>query len=566
MFSITVAVGGRAAFSVLSWTIRTISVGVVRAVWFGVRVGLIGSVLLNAAEVVGLALIVAGGAGAQLLLKVAHTHTVNTPEARVPRQASHQAAGPQYSCDNNRFRIQPNRFQVDPARSLGLLSQRANTDQMPWKAEAAKSTITFLQAVIDMPRLRTLSFPVLLGCIVATVGLRGDPPSKPLAFREARLQVTGYDHNRPDSFPGLGDFIGWAEAIARMPNGDLLVAHSAGYWHASFASPRLFPPDLRKHWGSEGWPLDFEAPTGGRSMACRSTDGGKTWSKPYVMIDYRLDDRPHSLFTCRDGTVLCFINVQASWYGFEKAPAQFANDEDLGSLNGQQFVIRSIDNGKTWSKPIWIKGPGLFYERAHGPPIQLVDGGLLWATYNRGHPSGRKDLFGAIHRSDDSGKTWRVISQILRKDVGNNIDEPAIVQLKDGRIIMVTRKDGGVLYSADDGRTWTEPGIRVTTKPLKFKAPQVLLLKDGTLVVVATLGTLRVWVSKDHGATWSDDIPLDPSCYGYPGAALLNDESIVVSYCERGRAPNRVYVIRFRVNDTRDGIELLSLGDGNDGS
>ena len=64
--------------------------------------------------------------------------------------------------------------------------------------------------------------------------------TKPLTVEEARVCVTGWDFNRPAPFPGLGDFIGWAGALERMPNGNLLLCHSAGYWHASFASPRLF--------------------------------------------------------------------------------------------------------------------------------------------------------------------------------------------------------------------------------------------------------------------------------------------------------------------------------------
>ena len=92
----------------------------------------------------------------------------------------------------------------------------------------------------------------------------------------ARVCVTGADHNRPAAFPGVGDFIGWPGGIERMPNGDLLLVHSAGYWHSSFAEPRQIEPALRKHWLSDGWPLDFHAPTGGRTMACRSTDGGRT--------------------------------------------------------------------------------------------------------------------------------------------------------------------------------------------------------------------------------------------------------------------------------------------------
>ena len=75
------------------------------------------------------------------------------------------------------------------------------------------------------------------------------------------------------------------------------------------------------------------------------------------------------------------------------------------------------------------------------------------------------------------------------------------------------------------------------------------------------MGRLRVWLSSDDGRTWTRDLPLDTSCHGYPGGLMLQDESILVSYCESGRAPNRVYVICFRVDEPRTGIELLPIGD-----
>ncbi|GIT30229.1 MAG: hypothetical protein Ct9H300mP1_22750 [Planctomycetaceae bacterium] len=83
-----------------------------------------------------------------------------------------------------------------------------------------------------------------------------------------------------ETFDGMGDFIGWAEGIQRLPNGDILLIHSAGYDHVSFASPRDS--------GQDRW---VSGPTGGRSMACRSTDNGKTWSKPFTSL-ITLDDRP----------------------------------------------------------------------------------------------------------------------------------------------------------------------------------------------------------------------------------------------------------------------------------
>ena len=401
-------------------------------------------------------------------------------------------------------------------------------------------------------------------CVCLSVFARLCVAEEELTAAEARICVTGFDHNRPDPFPGMGDFIGWAEAIERMPNGDILLVHSAGYGHVSFASPRK----LR---GGDDKPT---APTGGRSMACRSSDNGKTWSRPVTVIDHRLDDRPDGLFVCRDGTVLCFVNVGASWSGYPKAPKGFENDID--GLNDKQMVLRSKDNGRTWSSPIWIDSPGTFYERAHGRPIELDDGSILWPTYcedvggpESGGPSlgGEHPLFGAIHRSTDSGRTWETISTVRLK--GKDIDEPAIAQLKDGRLIMVKRPDGGILYSEDRGVTWTNSGRFVKVGGPTFRAPQVLVLDDGTVLVLATWhvygigkGTphLCALISTDNGMTWSRDgqgLMIDNTTYGYPGAFIMEDGSIMISYSESSSAPNRIYVVRIKINENRDGIEFL---------
>lgn len=413
------------------------------------------------------------------------------------------------------------------------------------------------KTVIIQPSFSRITNPCLMithitGLVAMIVPAWVSGQEKPLTVRQARICVTAADHNRPDDYPGIGDFIGWPGGLERLPNGDLLLAHSAGYWHSSFAQPRKIEPELRKRWTREGWPLEFAAPTGGRTMACRSTDDGKTWSKPTTIIDYRLDDGAHAVFSCRDGTLLCFVGVQASWYGYLQAPQEF--QEDISGLNTKQFVLRSTDHGKTWSRPSWLESPGNFYERAHGGrPIQLADGGILWATYYQ--VRGEKYLRGAIRRSDDSGKTWQVAGRISRVD--NNIDEPAIAQLKDGRLILLTRPDGAVFYSSDQGVTWQDSSTRLVSTG-KLKAPQLIVLRDGTIIAVATWNNLRAWISRDQGRTWSKDIPLDTSCYGYPGSfVVMEDESILMPYCASGRAPNRVYVVRFRANATRTGIDFL---------
>jgi len=405
-----------------------------------------------------------------------------------------------------------------------------------------------------MTKLRIADVGLVLSLLVV-ITIVGPAPvvaAKPLSIGEARLLVTGARHNRPDNYPGIGDFIGWPGGVDRLPNGDLLVTHSSGYWHSSFAMPRQIEPKLAKNWRAEGWPLDFKAPTGGRTMACRSTDGGRTWSKPFTILDHRLDDGAHAVMTLPSGRVICLIGVQASWYGYTHAPKGF--EKDIDGLNTKQFVIHSDDNGKTWSKPRGLKSPGDFYERGHGGrPVLLSDGSVLWATYYQ--VRGRKFLSGAIRRSTDNGLTWPVISRIVRKE--NAIDEPAIAELKDGRLVLVTRPDGAVFHSADKGRTWKDSGTRIVDSG-KFKAPQLAVLKDGTLVAFATWRNLRAWISRDGGKTWTKNLPLDTGSYGYPGSYILEkDDSILFPYCASGRAPNAVYLLRFRVNAKRDGVELL---------
>ena len=391
-------------------------------------------------------------------------------------------------------------------------------------------------------------FCVIGDCQPATG--QSPPSSTALPISQTRVVVTGPETNRPDPFPGAGDF-GWAGNLQQLPGGRLLLVHQAGYWHVSFAQPRVIEPELAARWRDEGWPLDFPAPTGGRSMLSVSDDGGQTWSKPRTILDLPQDDSPYGLIRLADGTLLCFVNVQASWYGYDRAPPELA--DTLGGLNSRQCVIRSADEGETWGDPIWLDSPGKLYERSHAQPIALPGGGILWPTYCREARTG--DEYGVIHRSDNAGRTWRVASTIRRN--ANAVDEPAIARLADGRLMLVCRPDGAVFHSRDDGVTWKETGSIPVTGT--FKAPRLFVLGDGTIVCAATVGTLSAFISTDGGRTWSRRIAIDDGAYGYPGGVLLADESILVSYVERGRAPSRIFVARVALNADRSGLILLPL-------
>ena len=375
----------------------------------------------------------------------------------------------------------------------------------------------------------------------------GAPTGLPLD--KARMCIVGYDHNRPNQFPGLGDFIGWPGDLVRLTNGELMFVHSAGYWHVSFATPVVLTGALEKSYSKWHLDLNHQAPTGGRIMYVRSADNGKTWTKPVTLFNNEIDNGPSATFVTNKGTVIQIINQQASWYGFDEAPAGHQKRNTL------QLVIRSTDNGQTWSEPIPLNGSGTHYTRGRSRCLQLPDGGILWMAYDK--DNGVEHLYGTIHRSDDDGRTWRIVSKIRRE--GMNTDEGDMGRLSSGRIVLVLRPDGGTLVSDNDGVQWHPVG---QVGPKYVYAPHLVILKDDTIVLTA--GGSRgqcVFLSTDGGANWSPPIRIDPGVYGYGKLLLMEDETILMSYIMSGSTPTRCYLVRLRVNQQRNGIELLPVGE-----
>ena len=419
---------------------------------------------------------------------------------------------------------------------------------------------------------------LILLSALATADANAQPVTE-LPLEKARICITGYDHNRPDPFPGLGDFIGWVGDMVRLMNGDLLFTHSAGYWHVSFATPIVLSENLVESYKKSGLDLNHKAPTGGRIMACRSSDNGKTWTKPELVYDGKLDAGPSATCVTDKGTVIQIINVQASWYGFPEAP------DGHQKLNTRQLYIRSTDHGRTWSNPRPLKSSGTYYTRGRSRILQLPDGGLLWMCYDMN--KGGSLLDGTIHRSDDDGKTWRIVSIIRRrKPVGDQFDAKELVvsgdvdrflnlgspkdekwidtdegdlgRLSSGRLVLVVRPDGGTLVSDDQAKTWKQIS---RVGPKYVYAPHLVVLRDDTLVLTAGgSGGQCVFLSTDGGKSWSKPIRIDPSVYGYGKLTLLEDETIFLAYVQRHSAPQRCVLVRFRVNKSRDGVELLPIG------
>ncbi len=375
------------------------------------------------------------------------------------------------------------------------------------------------------------------------------PSQEPSALRQT---IVGPGVNQPDPFPGYDGFVGW-ETPVRLKNGTWLISFNAGYWHGSPPTPlKASPQDLRD-WIKIGFPDGVKAPRGGRALLVRSTDEGRTWSRPETVIDTEADDRHASILELTDGTLLCSYFSYWGVADIEKEPA-FAH---------RVWTIRSFDGGKTWEQtPRGLPTP-FAGEETDGPMVLRRDGTVLLTV--GGVPKGGGPTQAGIFLTGDRGETWKLLSVVK---AAHSLDEPHATELPDGRLVMIARPEGDICWSSDGGRTWTEP----VSFGMRLFAPTLYVLRDGTLVCLhgsyaPGCWGLRVIFSRDGGLTWIAPAEgygfLVDRSYGYGKAIELPDGSLYVTYLSTGghktedARMNAVWSIRFRIKTDSSGIELL---------
>jgi photosystem II stability/assembly factor-like uncharacterized protein len=373
-------------------------------------------------------------------------------------------------------------------------------------------------------------------------------------YRQCRRMLVGPGVNQPDPYPGYRGFVGWQSPIV-LKDGTMLVGFSSGYWHASPPTAYFATnPSQMEEWKKLGMPTDVDAPRGGRAEIIRSTDGGKSWSKPSVLLDTPWDDRAPNFCQMPDGTILCSVFTYPGPSGTD-----LTRDPAKTTLTG---IIRSFDNGRTWEQePRRLPVPFIF-DATDGPIITLQDGSALICIYGR-TVEAKHDMV-AFCRSTDQGATWEFLSTV---SADHEMSETAVAQLPDGRLVLISRPEGDIAWSSDGGRSWTKPvsfGIRL------FE-PRLITMRDGTLLCLHGsygAGGLRAMFSTDGGQTWvcaneKSGFAVDPSVYGYGQAVEMPDGSIWAAYLHTGghttndAKTEALWSLRLRVRRDHDGIELL---------
>jgi sialidase-1 len=279
-----------------------------------------------------------------------------------------------------------------------------------------------------------------------------------------------------------------------------------------------------------------------------SSDKGRTWGEERVVISTPRPQGPYyyscpSLLRLGNGDLLLSYIYDCKsepWYG-------------------HTYCRRSTDDGQTWGDQLILTPyPGTAHVH-NDKLVQLSSGRIVAAaaTFLKPDPSAHRGVVALAFYSDDGGIRWNASENVVNA-LPVEAQEPAIVELKDKRLMMLCRTYNGFVlraYSSDKGVTWSkgEP-VPELTLPANSSALNVdRIPQTGDLILLRCSGgeggrrtPFVSAISRDEGKTWEKDrvIQGDPADdYGYPSLTFV-DSLALISYHQR----DGVHVARISID------------------
>jgi Neuraminidase (sialidase) len=278
-------------------------------------------------------------------------------------------------------------------------------------------------------------------------------------------------------------------------------------------------------------------------LAMRSSqDGGRNWSEDQIVVR-RMDGlnvMSVSLLRLTGGKIALFYLRKTS------------------PTDCRPLMCLSSDEARTWGPPtVCITDEVGYYVLNNDRVVQLPSGRLvLPVAWHRG-PGQDWDTAGVImcYLSDDGGKTWRRSTDVFKGYAPDGrrivVQEPGVIALKDGRLMMYMRTNAGsqyFCYSEDAGETWSRPTPSSLASPLSPASIKRIDSTNDLLCVWNDHSGIHPYItgrrtplcfaiSKDEGKTWSTSSVIEANpdgWYCYTSITLVKD-GVLLAYCAGDR-------------------------------
>jgi len=267
-----------------------------------------------------------------------------------------------------------------------------------------------------------------------------------------------------------------------------------------------------------------------------SDDDGKTWTKDDVLIlpnEGGMNVMSVSLLRLANGKIALFYLRKNS------------------ETDCIPYMRISTNEAKTWTEPKrCIDVPG-YYVMNNDRVIELKNGRLILPVSLHNTPESNNWFNGRImcYYSDDGGESFSK-SQEAANPENVTAQEPGVVELISGQLMLFCRTDAGVQYfsfSENHGKSWTplKPGnIKSPLSPASIEripgTGDLLLAWNNSYKALRDGGKrtpFNLAISKDEGKTWQKikTVESDPNGWYCYTAIEFVDDFVLLGHCAGDR-------------------------------